>query len=755
MKFVKYITLAFIAILTFTSVQAQEDDPVLLYSPAPQNLLKFNRFLINPTFSTVREDKSYVNLLHRNQSVQFQDNDQTYFLSYSGRIGDRSGLGLSAYNQTLGPVSNIGILANYAYGIKLSEKSNFTFGGNLAYYSTGLDRNNVDVVDFDDFRLNGTEDSNVLSFQPGFNISFGQFDFGMFAENLFDYNLKTSQSLTDFGDKTYSSHLQYTYPFQNSDGIFEGSRLMPLARVRMNGQNRNASDDDTAQELGYGGSLILDLPKLGWLQGGYDSFYGASAGAGFNINRRISLGYTMEKGFSTDFNNLGVTHEISFAFSFTPNLTEDRVMLEDDYEDELADEDNGLNKNDVASNEEIAELKRKLAENDAIIEELMFRQDSLESGRQKDLERRFNMVMSMVRNETDGKRPDLEKDAEAMFLGQQNRPAVTSNNPSSSKNITNSTDNNADVAALEAERERILAVKENVEDDALAANNNNASDDRLVKVNRMKPSLSNKTTQSNQNLSSTTRPRASIAQDATRNKTKVDAFVENAKRNNVKSRKFRDLEGVDDGYYVVANVYKGGKYLEKFINDVSNQGFSADYIDNPNNGLKYVYLARYNTWQEALDAHKSGMDGNYNNELWIMNVDNRYTNEAYAANVNKIKEKSDRYNNNTLQQNVIVKDQVASGELTAKNYNLDGVGSGFYIIANVFANPNNANRFVKLLNSYGLSAGYFINPENNWRYVYLKKHASWTTALISYYTNLNDSYSDKMWIMRVRPNQVA
>lgn len=719
MKFVKYIALALFAALAFTNVQGQEDDPILLYSPASQNLLKFNRFLINPTFSTVQEDKSYVNLLHRNQSVQFQDNDQTYFLSYSGRVGDRSGLGLSAYTQKLGPISNIGVLANYAYGIKLSDKSNFTFGGNIAYYSTGLDRNSVDVIDSDDFRLNGTEDSNVLSFQPGFNISFGKFDFGAFAENLFDYNLKTSKSLTQFADKTYSTHLQYTYPFQNGDGIMEGSRLMPIARVRMNGQNRNVSADVASQGLSYGGGMILDLPKLGWLQGGYDSFYGASAGAGFNINRRLSLGYTMEKDFSTDFNNLGITHEISFAYSFTPNLTEDRVMLEDDYEDTLVENDEETTNNDLAANEEIAELKRTLAENDAIIQELMFRQDSLENGRQQDLENRFNMVMSMVRNETNGKRPDLEKQAQELFLGNEERPSIATRNSGNDGSISTGT-----IAST------------------TVSNGNKA---KGVNTGGKEPTAQN----------SENRTRSPVVQDKTRNPVKEDEFAETAKRSNIKGRKFRNLEGVQEGYYVVANVYKGGKYMTKFINDMNNQGFNPDYVDNPENGLKYVYLQRYDTWQEALDAHKSGMNGTYTGDLWIMNVDNRYTNDAYASNVDKLKEKSAKYGTDVLQQNVVVKDQVANKELSAKTYQIKGIGSGYYIIANVFANPQNANRFVKLLNSHGLSAGYFINPENNWRYVYLKKHASWNSALLAYYTNLNDTYSDKMWIMRVRPNLVT
>ena len=672
-------------------VSAQESDPILPYKVAPQNLLKFNRFLINPTFSTVREENSYINLLHRNQSVQFQDNDQTYFLSYSGRIGDRSGLGLSLYNQKVGPISNIGILANYAYGIKLSDKSNFTFGGNLAYYSSGLNRNSVDVIDQNDFRLNGTEDSNVLSFQPGFNISYGQFDFGVFAENLFDYNLKTNETLTDFADKTYSAHLQYTYPFENGSGVFESARLMPLARARMNAQNGALETD--GPDLSFGGSLVLDLPKLGWLQGGYDTFYGASAGAGFNLNQRLSLGYTMEKGFGTDFNNLGVTHEISFAYSFTPNLTEDRVMFEEDNTDELV-ENEELNLDDLAANNEIEELKRKLAENDAVLAELMYRQDSLEAERQQDLERRFEMVMRMVRNETKGKRPDVEKRAESLFLKGKDSQVLVQN----------------DLENTVPDPEPVYEQKRPV-------------------LNPVAPQTSN-----------------SVAKDNT-----------TITHDLIKSRKFKNLDGVDNGYYIIANVYSGGKYMNKFMSSLSNDGFTPDFVDNPNNGLKYVYLERFDSWKEAADAYKSNMNGEYNDALWIMNVDNTYSNNAYATNTDRLRKESNKYSAPTLDKNTTnaVRDKILASDLKTKTYELDGVGEGYYIIANVFAVPSNANRFVKLLNSYGLSASYFINPENNWRYVYLKRHESWNNALISYYSKINDSYDDKMWIMRVKSNLIA
>ena len=695
--------------------RAQEENPILAYEVPSQNLLKYNRFLINPTFSTVREDKSYINLLHRNQSVSFDDNNQMYFLSYSGRIGDRSGLGLSLYTQREGTLSNYGVLANYAYGVKLSDKSNFTFGANLSYYSSGFDESLANPVEDDPF-LSGFQNSSLLTFQPGFNISYGPFDFGVYAENLIDYNLKTSDFITEFKDKTFSGHLQYTHQFPAATGIFEEGRLMPLARVRKVGE------DETV----LGGNLILDLPKLGWLQGGYDSFYGASAGIGFNINRRLSIGYTMEKGLSDTQDNLGLTHEISFAYSFTPNLTEDRVMLENGYEDSLADaDDDAIEVTDKDA--EIAELKRRLAENDAILAELMFRQDSLENSRQRELEQRFEMVMRMVRQETGGERPDLEDKARQVYF--VNNDATRTGRDSSNIPFGISTEdqpgNNALAASADTARKEEAA--------RAAETARRARAEEAIARNRDRTAVAD-------------------AGEPTKGQTANAATQPEASR--VKSRRFRDLQGVQDGYYVVANVYKGTTYLDKFINRLEADGIGADYIDNPNNGLKYVYLTRYDNWEDAARAVNSKVGGRYQGDLWVMQVANRYSNEAYAANSRRIEEKSDQYESDVLQKNVVERDKTSAGEIAGEALMGQG-GTEFYLIANVFANPGNANRFVRYLNSLGLSASYFINPDNNYRYVYLKRHENWNSALISYYSKINNTYDDKMWIMRVRPNQIA
>ena len=82
---------------------------------------------------------------------------------------------------------------------------------------------------------------------------------------------------------------------------------------------------------------------------------------------------------------------------------------------------------------------------------------------------------------------------------------------------------------------------------------------------------------------------------------------------------------------------------------------------------------------------------------------------------------------------------------------------GFYIIANVFAIHKNATRFVDKLRSMGIDADFFINPKNNYRYVFVSKHDSWSNALNLYYSNINGKYYGDIWIMLVNttPDQLV
>lgn len=556
-----------IGVLFTSNNRAQDNNPYVSYDVPFQNLLKFNRFLINPTFSAVREDKSYVNLFHRSQGADFDNNNQNYFLSYSGRVNDNVGMGLSLYNQQEGVFTNLGVMANYSHGIPLGQKSNLSFGVNIPYYVSSFDPGRAITVDEDPL-LNDASQNSIISFQPGLNLSLGKFDFGVFAQNLVDYNIKSGKSLTDFNEKTFSGHVQFAHEFRNGAGIFEDGRLLPLARARFEGN----------KDPIFGGGLILDLPKLGWIQGGYDQFYGASAGTGFNLNRRLSFGYNFEKNINNSFTNLGVTHEVSIAFSFIPILSKNSLasnevptqkpiegtFVADSKKHNKKKKDKldmqttlrPTNKEDLAFWEaQVKELKALQEDNYAVINELIFKMDSLEQNRQRDMEKRFEMVMRIVQRKTDYKSPDIEAAAQKLYLAQ-------------TKDL-----------------------------DSLA----HAIETSLLVEN-------------------------SVPQPQQIKQEKKGTFSGGAFK---PIEKFINLNGVGKGHYIVANVFKNETYLKNFMAKLEAMGLNAKYFKNPDNGLNYVYLAMYQENELAYEAYRSKLQGKYKDEMWIMHVDNpRYSNWA-------------------------------------------------------------------------------------------------------------------------------
>ncbi len=787
----KNITLLVFFVLSLIQVGAQEDPYVSIEIPA-QNMLKFNRFMINPTFSTVRENKSYINVFHRNQWIQYDEAFNTYLLSYSGRVGDRTGLGLSLYGQNFGTISNFGVLANYAYGLRLAENTVFTFGMNLSYYKSGFDQNQS-VTTEPDPRLAELQGNSLFSVQPGFNLAIGDFDMGFYAENLFDYNIKTSKSLTGFSEKTFSGHLQYTKQLKNSDGLLNDGRLMLMAR------GRKQADRD----FNLSGSLMLDLPRLGWIQGGFDDYYGASVGLGFNLNKRISLGYTFERGVSGSTVNLGPTHEISFAYSFQPTLTDNMVFIDDPYDnyqdidnqlivdsdEDYNEEDNETQQNsnidapsnsdnktpssakniiektvqkygnnDLTNNSEdykrfnkrqrtileekdaqIAALQKSVEENNMLIDEILFMQDSLEKARIADEERRFAQLMQLIKRSSRGNVVQAENH-------------VNSSNP----NTTSTKIIPKDKSALNL-------------------------DNKIVNVASSNTAYSN-----------------------------TAAFKEELKKNNIKSAKLNNLNGVPSGYYMIANVFATKMYLNEFVDKLTRRNLDANYFLNHKNNWNYVYLQRFDTWQEAVVAHKSKLNGAYKDDMWIMNVDNGDADDNLAYNQNPIKnnvafENHSGGNNvptlkdvavkeepaaNTnrsveeVQEPVVsenVKKQIASSdeklntandaefekkyspknnseyreELKKNNIKnavisgLKGVQSGYYMIANVFATNKYFNKFMGKLNNQNLNPNYFINHKNDWKYVYLKRYDTWQEAVSAYKTKINGTYHDDIWIMNI------
>ncbi|MFS4457324.1 PorP/SprF family type IX secretion system membrane protein [Maribacter sp. 2304DJ31-5] len=396
--------LVFMLVLGNLAVFAQETGSDLSSSSTYHNQLFFNRFLINPTFSLVRENKSYLNILHRNQYATFDDNSQNYFIGFSNKLNERTALGIGVYSQWSGVIQEFGFNANYATSVRLGDKTKLAFGTNVTYFNQGLDKNRVVITENDPEVAEARKESKI-AVQPGINLSVGNFDFGLYAKDLLRYNQTTNEFLTNLNVNSISASLQYTHNFTAGRGLFESARLMPLAQI---GKNEDGS-------LSYLGSLLLDLPKYGWLQTTIDDEYGISAGIGFNLSKKMSLGYLMEKDLSREDANLGWNHELSLAYKFKEEGISGNIYVE-------ASQDSKIDRIVRNYEEQIASLiaerdrakkktKRKnipgptgeessLAyQNRMILDELILRQDSIEEARTAAFEQRFETVVRLLRND--------------------------------------------------------------------------------------------------------------------------------------------------------------------------------------------------------------------------------------------------------------------------------------------------------------------------------------------------------------------
>ncbi|WP_010516555.1 PorP/SprF family type IX secretion system membrane protein [Croceivirga radicis] len=509
------------------------------------NQLFFNRFMINPTYSLVRENKSYLNVLLRNQYAGYQDNNQNYYLGFSNKLDKNTALGLGMYGQWSGVIQEFGFNANYATGVALGEKSALTFGANIKYMSIGLDKNRTVANENDPLILEATK-QNKIAIEPGINLSVGGFDFGLHMIDMVSYNQTSDEIVTNLGLEGMRSTVQYTHKFENNRGIFEDGRVMPLVQV----------GKTTEGEMTYTGSLLLDLPKFGWLQGTYDKKYGFSSGIGFNLNKKLSLGYVMGKNFSNTGENLGWNHELSLAYSFKDDLRGTGINVniaesgssEDARVDEIVRnyEEQLHSLKEQMREEAVLEDTDGLAyENRLVLDQLILRQDSIEKARDRMFEKRFETMVRLIRHEVKQilDRPEPVRKEKKQYYGSR-----------------------------------------------LAENNTKKAIEKTTK----KP----------------------FKRDYD------DSFI--------RQHKNADNVGVKSGYYVIANVFKNKTYLNNFMSNLKEQGLDAKKFYNKENGLYYVYLADFNSKEDASLAMTSNLDGSYSDDKWVMEV---YNNPVATAEV--------------------------------------------------------------------------------------------------------------------------
>ncbi|MES2240763.1 MAG: PorP/SprF family type IX secretion system membrane protein, partial [Bacteroidota bacterium] len=279
-----------------------QENGVVSFALPIRNSLKFNRYLINPAFSFVREQGSYISFYNKRQWTEFDNAPQTYLFGYSGRFKENEGIAIGLFQQNYGVLTTFGVVTNFAHNVVLDTDSNLTFGLNLGLYKSGLNNGKV-ITNYSDPSLNNIPSNLLASINPGINYGTAFLDFGLSVNNLILYNLKTSELIKENPERSIELHMMHT-GYLDTYGFLDKSKFSALLKTEL-------KKDKTV----ISGLMMFNVPNGIWAQAGYNTLYGMSAGLGLNITPRISIEYNFEKA-TGNLSNFGASHEITLAYKF-------------------------------------------------------------------------------------------------------------------------------------------------------------------------------------------------------------------------------------------------------------------------------------------------------------------------------------------------------------------------------------------------------------------------------------------------------
>ncbi|MBB4119724.1 type IX secretion system PorP/SprF family membrane protein [Mesonia hippocampi] len=182
-----YIFLAFFLLITVAKTNAQQDPQYTQYM--------YNMQVVNPAYAGSKEHME-VGLLYRKQWSGFTGAPETFTFSAHSPIGEKTGLGLSAISDQIGPVKETNVYADFSYTIGLGGEHKLAFGvkAGATFHDVGL------FSDFDGkLQQNGddafSEDINntYANFGAGFLYYTNKYYVGLSVPNMLktvhlDYN---------------------------------------------------------------------------------------------------------------------------------------------------------------------------------------------------------------------------------------------------------------------------------------------------------------------------------------------------------------------------------------------------------------------------------------------------------------------------------------------------------------------------------------------------------------------------------------
>lgn len=308
-------------------------------------------------------------------------------------------------------------------------------------------------------------------------------------------------------------------------------------------------------------TTLFSTPKF-WAQAGYNSFYGVSGGIGGRFFKKFSIGALIEYGTNSDLSGQDPTFELVTAYNFGPQIMRKRIVGFKDTEDQevLVDAVQQEEDEEAPQTEEV-DLE-EIREAEALAEAKRV-QDSLA----KIEETKAILKQRLQRKkEQDSLRAVEKKQAE--ILAQQKKQRRL--------------DSIAAVRWEQARKDRAQRVQ-----DSLMEREAELAEAARKKVETLKTA---------QKREVVTPQKGEIYEEAI------------------------NEEGLEPGYYLIANVFSTKRYYEAFMKTLQDKGLNPGSFYRASRKYNYIYLGRYATIKEARQARDSKLNGKYPDKTWIFRV---------------------------------------------------------------------------------------------------------------------------------------
>jgi type IX secretion system PorP/SprF family membrane protein len=264
---------------------------------AQYNQYMFNQLSLNPAVAGSREVFA-TSLLYRRQWVGIEGAPSTASLTMQMPMKRKNiGVGIEVVSDKLGPKNVSSLLASYAYRLKLS-KGKLAFGLRLGMYNYVYDLKHEYFKDQNDAYIAWERSS---KFTP-------TSDFGFY------YHTRT------FYAGLSATHLNRGKMFENnSDSARQAIHVfIPVSKAFMAGKTvinpvlliKSAVNAPPQTDLGCN----IQIQERLWLGFLFRSHYGTTLLAQYQINDKMKIGYSFDKGINRIGRAGGVSHEIMLGY---------------------------------------------------------------------------------------------------------------------------------------------------------------------------------------------------------------------------------------------------------------------------------------------------------------------------------------------------------------------------------------------------------------------------------------------------------